>query len=54
MVYLDGLFYKGYGIGRHYKSLTKEYAKRGIKIYTCVLEKLKYKLEKDFKEELFI
>jgi len=34
--YLDGLFYKGAGIGRYFESLTKEFAKRGIKIYNCV------------------
>jgi len=27
-IYLDGLFYKGSGIGRYYESLTKELAKR--------------------------
>jgi hypothetical protein len=26
---LDGLFYKGFGIGRYYESLTKELARWG-------------------------
>jgi glycosyltransferase involved in cell wall biosynthesis len=47
-LYLDGLFYKGAGIGRYYESLTKEFAKRGIKIYTCVPNNLKNDFEKDF------
>jgi glycosyltransferase involved in cell wall biosynthesis len=47
-LYLDGLFYKGSGIGRYYESLTKEFAKRGIKIYTCVLNNLRNDFEKDF------
>ncbi|WP_291494069.1 glycosyltransferase, partial [Desulfurella sp.] len=49
-LYIDGLFYKGSGIGRYYESLTKELAKRGMKIYTCVPETLKDDFEKDFKE----
>lgn len=53
VVYFDGLFYKGSGIGRYYKSLTKEFAKRGIKIYTCVPKRLRDDFEKDFKDELY-
>jgi len=49
-LYLDGLFYKGSGIGRYYESLTKEFAKRGIKIYTCIPKKLRGDFEKDFRE----
>ena len=47
-IYIDGLFYKGSGIGRYYESLTKEFAKRGIKIYTCVPNTLRNDFEKDF------
>jgi len=47
-LYLDGLFYKCTGIGRYYESLTKEIAKRGIKIYTCVPNNLRNDFEKDF------
>jgi glycosyltransferase involved in cell wall biosynthesis len=47
-LYIDGLFYKGTGIGRYYESLTKEFAKRGIKIYTCVPNTLRNDFEKDF------
>jgi glycosyltransferase involved in cell wall biosynthesis len=47
-IYIDGLFYKGSGIGRYYESLTKEFAKRGIKIYTCVPNNLRNDFEKDF------
>jgi glycosyltransferase involved in cell wall biosynthesis len=47
-IYLDGLFYKGSGIGRYYESLTKEFAKRGIKVYTCLPEKFRCDFEKDF------
>ena len=52
-IYLDGLFYKGSGIGRYYESLTKEFAKRGIKIYTCVPNNLINDFEKDFFNCLF-
>lgn len=52
-LYLDGLFYKGSGIGRYYESLTKEFAKRGIKIYTCVPKNLRDDFEKDFKDKLY-
>ncbi len=52
-LYIDGLFYKGSGIGRYYESLTKEFAKRGIKIYTCVPKNLRDDFEKDFKDELY-
>lgn len=47
-LYLDGLFYKGSGIGRYYESLTKEFAKRSLKIYTCVPNNLRNDFEKDF------
>jgi len=47
-IYIDGLFYRGSGIGRYYESLTKEFAKRGISIVTCVPERLKKDFEKDF------
>jgi len=47
-LYIDGLFYKGAGIGRCYESLTKEFAKRGVKIFTCVPKKLLNDFEKDF------
>jgi len=47
-IYIDGLFYRGSGIGRYYESLTKEFAKRGISIVTCAPERLKKDFEKDF------
>ncbi len=47
-LYIDGLFYKGSGIGRYYESLTKEFAKRGIEIFTCLPERLQKDFEKDF------
>ncbi len=31
-LYVDGLFYKGTGIGRYFESLTKEFTKRGLNI----------------------
>lgn len=49
-LYIDGLFYKGSGIGRYYESLTKEFAKRGIEIYTCVPKRLQKDFEKDFSD----
>ncbi len=49
-IYIDGLFYKGSGIGRYYESLVKEFAKRGLKIYTCAPIRLKNDFEKDFKD----
>lgn len=49
-IYIDGLFYKGSGIGRYYESLVKEFAKRRIKIYTCIPKKLQNEFERDFKE----
>lgn len=49
-LYVDGLFYKGSGIGRYYESLVKEFAKRGINVYTCVPKRLKNDFEKDFKD----
>jgi glycosyltransferase involved in cell wall biosynthesis len=47
-LYIDGLFYKGSGIGRYYESLTKEFAERGIDIFTCVPKRLKKDFEIDF------
>lgn len=47
-VYVDGLFYKGTGIGRYYESMTKELAKIGLNIITSVPERLKEDFEKDF------
>ena len=49
-IYIDGLFYKGSGIGRYYESLLKEFSLKGIKIYTCVPVRLKDSFEKDFKD----
>ena len=49
-IYLDGLFYKGAGIGRYYESLLKGLAKEGVKIYTCVPLELKKDFESDFKQ----
>jgi len=49
-LYIDGLFYKGSGIGRYYESLIKEFTKKGIKIYTCVPKRLKDDFEKEFKD----
>jgi len=46
--YIDGLFYKGSGIGRYYESLVKELAKKDIEIITCVPKRLKNDFEKDF------
>jgi len=40
-VYVDGLFYKGSGIGRYYEFLVTGLSKRGIKIVTAVPERLK-------------
>lgn len=40
-VYIDGLFYKGSGIGRYYASITKELVLRGVEIYTAVPANLK-------------
>jgi hypothetical protein len=31
-LYLDGLFYKGFGIGKNYDLLIKEFTKRGLNI----------------------
>jgi glycosyltransferase involved in cell wall biosynthesis len=49
-LYIDGLFYKGSGIGRYYESLTKEFAKREIKIYTCIPKNLRDSFEDNFKD----
>ncbi len=48
MLYIDGLFYKGSGIGRYYESLLKEFSKQNIRIYTCVPKRFKGDFEKDF------
>ncbi|MGC8677902.1 MAG: hypothetical protein ACP5UF_06795 [Hydrogenobaculum sp.] len=48
IIYIDGLFYKRSGIRRYYESLVKEFTKRDIKIYTCVLKSLRKEFEKDF------
>ncbi len=48
ILYIDGLFYKGFGIGRYYESLTKELAKKGINIITSVPRRLRDQFEKDF------
>jgi len=49
---MDGLFYKGSGIGRYYESLLKGLVKRGIMVYTCVPKQLKSSFEIDFKQYL--
>jgi glycosyltransferase involved in cell wall biosynthesis len=49
-IYIDGLFYKGSGIGRYYESLIKEFANKGIKVHTCIPERLRGDFEKDFSE----
>lgn len=48
-IYIDGLFYRGSGIGRYYESLVKELSLRGVKIYTCVPVWLKDDFERNFK-----
>jgi len=40
-VYVDGLFYKGSGIGRYYEFLISGLSERGINIITAVPERLK-------------
>jgi len=47
-IYIDGLFYKGSGIGRYYESLIKELAKKDVKIITSVPKRSKNDFEKDF------
>ena len=49
-IYIDGLFYRGTGIGRYYESLVKELSLRDIRIYTCVPAWLKDDFEKNFKD----
>lgn len=49
-IYIDGLFYKGAGIGRYYESLLREFAKRGIFVYTCIPEYLKDNFKDEFKD----
>jgi glycosyltransferase involved in cell wall biosynthesis len=49
---MDGLFYKGSGIGRYYESLLKGFATRGITIYTCIPCRFKKSFELDFKQYL--
>jgi glycosyltransferase involved in cell wall biosynthesis len=51
-IYIDGLFYKGSGIGRYYESLLKEFSKQNIRIYTCVPKRFKGDFEKDFETYL--
>jgi glycosyltransferase involved in cell wall biosynthesis len=50
-IYIDGLFYKGSGIGRYYESLLKELSKRNFEIYTCVPKILQKDFLKDFEKE---
>lgn len=47
-IYIDGLFYKGSGIGRYYASLIKELAQKGFTIYTAVPKKFKSDFENEF------
>jgi len=49
-IYIDGLFYKGAGIGRYYESLLKGLVQKGMKIYTCVPVELRKDFEQDFKQ----
>jgi len=51
-IYIDGLFYKGAGIGRYYESLVKGLAEKGIKIYTCVPREFEDSFKQDFKNYL--
>jgi len=44
-LYIDGLFYKGSGIGRYYESLVKGLVENGIVIYTCVPMRYKKSFE---------
>jgi len=46
-IYIDGLFYKGSGIGRYYSFLLRGFVEKDLKIYTQVPCKFK----KDFIEE---
>ncbi len=48
-IYIDGLFFKGSGIGRYYESLVKEMSLKGMKIYTCVPIWLRDDFEENFK-----
>ena len=48
-IYIDGLFFKGSGIGRYYESLVKEMSLKGMTIYTCVPIWLKDDFEENFK-----
>ena len=48
-IYIDGLFFKGSGIGRYYESLVKEMSLKGMKIYTSVPIWLKDDFEESFK-----
>ena len=47
-LYINGLFYKGSGIGRYYESLLKELANKGLTIYTSVPKKLQNDWIKQF------
>ncbi len=46
-IYIDGLFYKGSGIGRYYSFLLRGFVENNLQIYTQV----PYKFKKDFTEE---
>lgn len=47
-IYVDGLSYKGSGIGRYYASLIKGLLKKGVKIYTCIPAKFKSDFQLEF------
>ena len=49
-IYIDGLFYKGTGIGRYYESLLKGLVQKGMKIYTCVPAEFREDFEQNFKQ----
>jgi len=48
-IYIDGLFYRGSGIGRYYESLVKELSTRGHVIYTVIPERLRANFQDDFR-----
>jgi len=47
-IYVDGLFFKGSGIGRYYESIVKGLAEEGFKIYTCVPRRYEKEWKKIF------
>jgi len=47
-IYVDGLFYKGSGIGRYYENLLKELLERDYIIYSCIDYNLKDEFSTDF------